>query len=278
MKTRALKVELARRIVSGSSRLRSALSGIDQALESWVGVLLRHVLSMDEKQALTVALYDDAFNPANDFGGLYPWEERWFTRRLPAAPARILVGAAGCGREAKALERLGYSVVALEPSPRAAQRCRQTLAPSSTVIDGSYQDLIDMAFGESDAPSPLTRHDRFDAIVLGWGSFGHVLRAEERFRLLSACDALCPAGPILFSLFRAAQSTEARLDAETVPAFFAWGGFLAEPSAEELASHCNALGRELIAALDNASPYFTLVPLEPSIGARANSDPGAAER
>lgn len=271
-----LRVELARRIVAGSHAIRSVVRGIDRGLESWLGVLLRRALTVDEKQALSIALYEDSFNPGNDFAGLYPWEQKWFSRRLPKPPSRLLVGAAGCGREAKALEGLGYSIVALEPTSRAAQHCKRTLARTSTVVQGSYEDLVAAAFGRSDPRFPLTSQDRFDAVILGWGSLGHVLRAEDRLRLLSACDALCPTGPILFSLFRPAESGRSERAAEASPAFFSWGGFLAEPTAEELAAHGKDLGRELIAGLDEASPYFTLLPSKAATGAHAGRGPDGA--
>src|SRR5262245_56525850 len=47
---------------------------------------------------------------------LFEWEERAICDFFPPAPARILVGAAGGGREPLALIEKGYSVVAFEPA------------------------------------------------------------------------------------------------------------------------------------------------------------------
>ena len=257
--------------------LQSALRGMDRAIESSMAVALRLLLSDDDKEALGIALYNESFNPENDRDGLYPWEEEWFARRLPAPPARLLIGAAGCGREATVLERRGYTIVALEPSKRAAVHCRATLGPSSVVCQASYQDLTSVVLDDVSLGIPLGRQDRFDAVLLGWGSFGHVLREEERLRLLRACDAICPDGPILLSVFVPPVAPVPGSSSGSPLAFFGWGGFLAEPSAEEIAAQCSALQRRLIAALDKSSPYFTLVPSVKANGLHANSNPRGLE-
>src|SRR5258708_387635 len=40
--------------------------------------------------------------------GLFEWERAVISRFFPSAPARVLVGAAGLGREAIALAEMGY--------------------------------------------------------------------------------------------------------------------------------------------------------------------------
>ena len=255
-----LKVSLARLVVAGTRRAQSALTDTNRVLEAWVGTALRSVLDVDAREDLSIALYDDAFSPDRDFAGLYPWEQAWLSRRLPPAPARVLIGAAGGGREAVALQGLGYDVVALEPSGRAAQHCERQLEPGSTVLRGSYRDLVAIVLDGVPSRLSLSSNDRFDAVLLGWGSFGHVLREEERLRLLEACDVLCPDGPILLSVFLPPAHGGPPRSVETDVAFVTWGGFLSVPDAEEVSRHASSLGREPIAALDNSSPYFTLLP------------------
>src|SRR5438874_1613250 len=58
--------------------------------------------------------YDPRSSDFLDF--LFPWEKETIERFFPAPPARVLVGAAGSGREAFALSERGYEVVAFEPS------------------------------------------------------------------------------------------------------------------------------------------------------------------
>jgi hypothetical protein len=94
----------------------------------------------------------------------------------------------------------------------------------------------------------------FDAVLLGWGSFGHVLERAERFELLRACDRIAPNGPILLSIFHPKAAAMAGGMAYTP-----WGGFLAQPNAEELEQLAEALDREVIVSLEGPSSYATFV-------------------
>ena len=55
---------------------------------------------------------------------------------------RVLVGAAGAGREVLALLGRGCEVVAVEPSPALAALCRTRTEGRVTVIEGRYEDLV----------------------------------------------------------------------------------------------------------------------------------------
>ena len=92
-------------------------------------------------------------------------------------------------------------------------------------------------------------------MLLGWGSFGHVLQRADRLELLRACDRVAPHGPILLSLFEpnAAAGTNGMY-------YTTWGGFLVRPTVEELDQHAKALNRKLIVSLESPSSYATLVP------------------
>jgi hypothetical protein len=61
--------------------------------------------------------------------GLHLFEEQAISRYFPAPPGAVLIGAAGAGREALALARKGYPIVALEP-------IRSLAASLSEVSDG----------------------------------------------------------------------------------------------------------------------------------------------
>jgi hypothetical protein len=230
------------------------LRRIEDAVATFTGAALNRVLEDAEKEALSIDLYDAAFRPENDHDGLYDWETQWFERRLPSPPASILIGAAGAGREAVALRGLGYHVRAFEPSASAFRLCRLALAPE-LVDQASYRDLVATVLHAETTRLRLGLETRFDAVLLGWGSFGHVLRRADRFSLLRACDKLAPDGPILLSLFTP-KATPAANGIYYVP----WGGFLAQPTVEELEQHANALNRKLVASLQSPSSYATLIP------------------
>ena len=237
-----------------SRKIQHAFRRIERAVEVSTGAILSWALRDVEKEALSIELYDASFQPENDHEGLYEWERKWFERRLPSAPASILVGAAGSGREASELRRLGYRVHAFEPAQSAFRLCRSVLG-SDLVDQASYQDLIATALRRKNTPLRLTHESRFDAVLLGWGTFGHVLQRADRLELLRACDRVAPHGPILLSLFEpnAAAGTNGMY-------YTTWGGFLVRPTVEELDQHAKALNRKLIVSLESPSSYATLVP------------------
>ncbi len=248
------RYRLLRRWALRSREIQSALRRVETAVESWTGALLSRALRDAEKEALSIDLYDASFRPENDHDGLYAWEARWFERRLPRAPASVLIGAAGAGRETVALRDLGYRVRAFEPSESAFHECERRLG-SELVDRASYRDFIASVLHDEENGLNLPPDGSFDAILLGWGSFGHVLQRKERFELLRACDRAAPEGPILLSIFEPSS----RAVADEI--YYApWGGFLVRPSFEELEEHAKALNRQLIVSLQSPTSYATLIP------------------
>jgi len=112
---------------------------------------------------------------------LFAFEERTFTRHFPPPPATVLIGAAGGGREAFALARRGYQIVAFEPARAVAasmaSACRESRIE---ILVGRYEGL---PFVNSLTQPPVAVDLRsrapFDAAILGWISFSH-LRSDER--------------------------------------------------------------------------------------------------
>lgn len=157
-------------------------------------------LSSEEKEALGVRLY--AARPTQGHAtGLAPWEAAWFEKRLPPPPARLLVTGAGDGREVVALADQGYLVDACEPQPDASAVCHAR-HPAGEVICASYADLCQAVLDGGGGDCARLAGRRYDAVVLGWGSFTHVLTERGRARLLEACSRLCPNGPILMSYWK----------------------------------------------------------------------------
>jgi SAM-dependent methyltransferase len=162
--------------------------------------LCAEALTVEEKSALTVRIYD-AFPDYRSVGDtLYAWEEPWFASRLPPSPARVLVGACGTGREAVALAQRGYRVDAVEPAPEFVVESRRRLGARGQVFGASYEQLSALVLDAPDGARALQR-SRYDAVILGSGSLTHVLEPREQQRILRAMSLLCPQGPILASFF-----------------------------------------------------------------------------
>ena len=128
---------------------------------------------------------------------LFAWEAGAVERFFPNAPARVLVGAAGGGRELFALAQRGYQVAGFEPSPELSKVARQRIvAPALLHLERcSYEDLV--AGG-----TPLEQHAPYDAVILGWGSLSHLGCDTTRRALLQTARRLCPVGPLLMSWMR----------------------------------------------------------------------------
>ena len=169
-----------------ASRVRAR---IRKALGDGLWGFLGAALSADEKSRLGVRRYG-ASGEYRD-APRYEWEDAWLGRWLPAAPARVFVGAAGAGREAASLVARGYAVTALEPSRELAALCRSRV-PAARVVIGRYEDLAGGAAARS-GEGP------FDVVLMGLGSLSHLLDGEQRAAVMRALASLCPAGPILAS-------------------------------------------------------------------------------
>jgi hypothetical protein len=159
----------------------------------------------------------DAFNDAA-YGGqaayqpgttafrtdLFPWESRAIEAHFPKPPASILIGGAGGGREALALERRGYSVVAFEPAAPLAGALAGAVRTSPRAIEvlvGRYEDLPRLRRPDDAASEvDLRQRARFDAALLGWASFSHIRSDAGRVNALRQMSALT-GGPILLSYF-----------------------------------------------------------------------------
>jgi hypothetical protein len=181
----------------GAIRLQNLREGIrDEVLLAWIPPA--------ERVALTATLYagQSTYLPGGHRfeGGLFPWEKR--ALEAPAFPrsGRVLLGAAGAGRELAALVQRGFEVVAFDPCKPFVDAARGVAPPDrATLIHASYRDLVDAAGGRGGPLGAAGAGAPFDAVVLGWGSLSHVLPGVERVALLRAVHALAPRGPVLAS-------------------------------------------------------------------------------
>lgn len=130
--------------------------------------------------------------------GLFPWELAWLNAELPEAPAKILVGGAGSGREVAWLLERGHAVLAFDPAPAYVAAANRGLADPNLLgfLCGGYEELLDPAHELARA---VARHGPYGVVLLGWGSFSHVPEPAHRLATLQVLSRLCPAGPLLMS-------------------------------------------------------------------------------
>ena len=136
--------------------------------------------------------------------GLFDWEAEVVKRYFPSAPARILVGGAGGGREAFALLEKGFDVVAFDPAEplvRGMAAAPEAQGGKLRACCGSYESLpmLRTADGRSNRID-LRREPPFDAAIVGWSSFSNLRSDRERVETLRQFGSVT-SGPILVSYF-----------------------------------------------------------------------------
>ncbi|MFN3197205.1 MAG: hypothetical protein ACE366_02135 [Bradymonadia bacterium] len=172
------------------ARADEALRRAQQAGRLSMGAFLSRALTLEERESLVAPLYGATWRTAIDT--LHPWESEWFATALPPAPAMILVGGAGSGREVAALVALGYTVDALEPAEELLPALRA--AGARQCWTAGYREMI---AGLDGLMGP------YDACLLGWGSVHHVLDVQVRRAIWRTADTLTPQGPLLASFWLA---------------------------------------------------------------------------
>jgi hypothetical protein len=168
------------------SRAGALLQAVHEG--TWLGLLGRADLHLvDERYYDTSAVYhDDAHNAR----GLFPWE----TDALAFFPGRgrLLVMAAGGGREVLALSRMGYEVEGYE--------CNRALAASADdFLPRQGCPALVRYLPRDEVPAA---GEPFDGIILGWSAYTLMAGRAHRIDLLRRLLPLVkPGGPILISFF-----------------------------------------------------------------------------
>jgi hypothetical protein len=99
-----------------------------------------------------------------------------------------------------ALSKMGYQVLAFEPNEQLAEvgkKVAESLSSCETFA-ASYEDLID-AVESNKGPLVAIRERRFDAVILGWGSFSYLIGHDRQRALLSSLRRAAPSAPVLLS-------------------------------------------------------------------------------
>jgi len=211
--------------------------------------------------------------------GLFEWERVAITSAFFPPSGRILVGAAGGGRELAGLSKLGYEVVAFEPAPAlaAAARAVASAYPRSQVVSASYADVVRSMENGTGPLAPHVCGREFHGVILGWTSFSYVWR-EERDVLLKALRALAPRAPVLLSYLMADDRSEGRMGvmrrgfrrllrfagapalAEPGDGFQSWSGFFQTLTPEEVQSLAERTGYKPVYVKGPPAPHALFVP------------------
>jgi len=128
--------------------------------------------------------------------GLFPWEVEAISRYFPP-DGRILITSAGSGREAAALSDR-YDVVTTEcvPTLFELQKAR---------LDGVGANRVRSHLLPADA-LPMDDGVRFDAAIVGWGAYSHLVGHDRRVRFLKLLKSrMLKGAPLLVSYLRAAD-------------------------------------------------------------------------
>ena len=158
--------------------------------------------SKQQRAGITYATFEDTKWYAMSWSShvdLFPWESRAIECLGLTKGSTVLLGAAGGGRELEALALDGVRVLAFEPSElfTSAQEVAAN-HESANVWRADYAELVHAANTGSGVLSELTA-ETFDAVILGWGSIGHVLDHADRLALLRATNRLAPDAPLMCS-------------------------------------------------------------------------------
>jgi hypothetical protein len=170
-------------MLSAFSGLRSCWAGF------WLGILDRATLS-----AVAAAYYSEHpryLDGDYNRSGLWRWEQQALADYFPAN-ARLLLIAAGGGREVLALTRLGHDVMAVECNPDLVRVANALLAE---------EGLAATVYHAPPDTCPSTSIV-FGGLIVGWGAYMLVQGRANRIALLESMRSqVQPGAPLLVSFF-----------------------------------------------------------------------------
>lgn len=171
----------------------------------WVGLqsLGLGLLDPEELVRLTVQRFEssDYLDPTYNTGsGLWLWEREALRRFFPPT-GRIVVGAAGSGREMIALHRAGYSVDGFECAHRLAEAGEEILRNA-----GCPGRLIWAPPGTVPALA-----GPFDGAIMGWSGYMYIPLRAQRVRLLQDFRRILRSGAPLLVSFKTRDQSKRRM-------------------------------------------------------------------
>ncbi len=172
---------------------------------AWTGAqaLGLGLLDADELVRLTVQRFESStyLDPAYNLeAGLWLWEREAVQRFFPPT-GRILVGAAGSGREMIALHRMGYTVQGFDCAHTLAEAGQRLLrdagcsAPLTWAPPGTVPEL----------------KGPFDGAIMGWSGYMYIPLRSQRVQLLQDFRGLLRCGGPLLVSFQTREHYERRM-------------------------------------------------------------------
>jgi len=168
-------------------RVTELLSAMHEGF--WLGCL-----NADELNAITATHYGDSqFYASNEHNvsGLFEWESEILGRYFRSS-SRVLVAAAGAGREVLALRKAGFDATGFE--------CSLPLVSASQKIFDQLGETNSVTYWPQDSVPP--GHGNYDGLILGWGGYTHIPTKERRISFLEGLRRhVPPQSPLVLSFF-----------------------------------------------------------------------------
>jgi hypothetical protein len=168
-------------------------------LQELAGVLLND----QQWEELTKVWYEvrNWYRVSNQLDSLLLWEDEAINRFAPA-PGKILVFAAGNGREMRALQKIGYFVYGMELQSKCIHNM-QSACNSQLLLGTATGSFSDIAHGRVSFPNI-----DFDGIIIGWGSITHVSSWSVASKFFKALGERYPEKLVLISWNRTTSKSK----------------------------------------------------------------------
>jgi hypothetical protein len=173
--------------------LERSLLFINNGLAACIQGVALGLLSNEQLDRMTAKRYAGSFQSYAETSylnsGLFLWEREAIGRHFPQN-SRVLVAAAGAGREMIALTKLGFQVDGFDCCPPLLECGQEELRKQG--IDAR----LDYA-----PPSSAPERDReYDAVLVGFSGYMYIPGRENRIAFLKdLCGFLHPGAPLLIS-------------------------------------------------------------------------------
>jgi 2-polyprenyl-3-methyl-5-hydroxy-6-metoxy-1,4-benzoquinol methylase len=176
------------------NRITIVFQAIQQGF--WLGLLSNKQL--DEIGVLQYAKWSQYVDENYNLSGLQHWEKLVLNQYFQL-DSRVVLAAAGGGREAIALARMGYIVDAFDSTPSLALSCKFLVEKLGLAVRV-------FTIGSGDVPKELTS---YAGIIVGWGGYMHIPGARNRVAFLRSLRKHVETGaPLLVSFFHRSDRTK----------------------------------------------------------------------